>query len=107
MRVDDIADSRAGDKGDTLILAVLPRSDEAWPILVQHLTPGLVASHFGYPDVAPPDTCPVTRREVASLPGLVFRLPGMLGRGVTDGRRLDGHGKTLSYHLLNLELPFP
>jgi hypothetical protein len=39
------------------------------------------------------------------LPGLVFRIPGVLRGGVTASTTLDGHGKTLNYHLLALELP--
>ena len=100
MRVDDLADARAGDKGGTLILAVLPRDARHWPHLREHLTAELVGRHFG-PAVAGP----VTRHEVTGLPALVFRLPGVLGGGVTGSTALDGHGKTLSYHLLTLELP--
>jgi len=100
VRVDDIADARSGDKGGTLILAVLPRGDTEWQLLREHLTAELVRSHFG-PAVAGP----VTRTEVPGLPGMVFRIPGVLGGGVTGSTALDGHGKTLSYHLLALELP--
>ena len=100
MRLDDIADARAGDKGGTLILAVLPRGAAAWPLLREHLTADLVRRHFGQTV-----TGPVTRSEVPGLPALVFRLPGVLGGGVTGSTALDGHGKTLSYHLLALELP--
>jgi hypothetical protein len=100
VRLDDIADARAGDKGSTLILAVLPRDDGYWPLLRKQLTAELVQRHFG-PAVAGP----VTRHEVPGLPGMVFRIPGVLGGGVTGSTTLDGHGKTLSYHLLSLELP--
>lgn len=97
--VDDVADVRAGDKGDTLILAVLPRDDVGWRTIRERLTPEAVAAHF-----APLVTGEVLRTEVPGLPGLVFRLPGALGGGVTGAATLDGHGKTLGYHLLSLEL---
>ncbi len=100
MRVDDIADARSGDKGGTLIIAVLPRGDMQWRLLREHLTPELVRRHFG-----PAVSGPVTRSEVPGLPAMVFRIPGVLGAGVTGSAALDGHGKTLSYHLLSLELP--
>ena len=100
MRVDDIADARAGDKGGTLILAVLPRGDSQWLLLREHLTAELVRRHFGAAVSGP-----VTRSEVPGLPAMVFRIPGILGGGVTGSTALDGHGKTLSYHLLALELP--
>jgi len=91
--VDDLADVRAGDKGDTLILAVLPRSEEAYAVLERHLTPDAVARHYAV-------TEPVVRTELPHLPALVFRVPSVLAGGVTGYSGLDGHGKTLSYHLL-------
>jgi len=100
VRLDDIADARAGDKGSTLILAVLPRDDGYWPLLREHLTAELVQRHFG-----PAVDGPVIRHEVPGLPAMVFRIPGVLGGGVTGSTALDGHGKTLSYYLLSLELP--
>jgi hypothetical protein len=100
VRVDDIADARSGDKGGTLILAVLPRGDAQWRLLREHLTAELVRRHFG-----PAVSGTVLRSEVPGLPAMVFRIPGVLGGGVTGSTALDGHGKTLSYHLLALELP--
>ncbi|OLT42650.1 hypothetical protein BJF85_22170 [Saccharomonospora sp. CUA-673] len=97
--VDDLADVRAGDKGDTLMLAVFPRSAEAFAVLRGRLTGEVVGAHF-----APLVTGEVRRHVVAGLPALVFRLPGVLGGGVTGSATLDGHGKTLSYHLLTLEI---
>lgn len=100
MIVDELADVRAGDKGSTLILAVLPRTDAGWHLLREQLTVQLVGQHF-----AIPSTVEILRTELPTMPALVFRLPGVLGGGVTNGTHLDGHGKTLSYHLLSLELP--
>lgn len=99
MRLDDVADVRAGDKGDTLILAVLPRDDAGWRLVRERLTPALVARHFGAAVRGE-----VTRTELPRLPGLVLRVPGVLAGGVTGAVTLDGHGKTLGYHLLTLEL---
>jgi hypothetical protein len=99
VRVDDVADARTGDKGDTLILAVFPRSPRSWPLLRERLTAELVGRHYGLFA-----TDQVLRSEVPGLPALVFRLPGVLGGGVTGATTLDGHGKTLSYHLLTLEI---
>ena len=99
MRVDDLADTRTGDKGDTLILAVFPRTPDTWPVLRERLTVDAVGRHYGLLD-----TDRVLRTEVPNLPALVFRLPGVLRGGVTGATTLDGHGKTLSYHLLTLEL---
>lgn len=95
--LDDIADVRAGDKGDTLILAVLPRDPDAYAFLDRALTPEVVATHFAV-------TEPVVRTALPHLPALVFRVPSVLAGGVTGYAGLDGHGKTLGYHLLMLRL---
>ncbi|QTJ69566.1 hypothetical protein HYG77_31250 [Rhodococcus sp. ZPP] len=39
-----------------------------------------------------------------NLMAMVFELPGVLGGGVTGSPALDGHGKTLGYHLLSREI---
>ena len=97
--LDDIADTRTGDKGDTLILAVLPHNAEAFHHLLRHLDCTTVASHFRvHPDV-------VTREVVESVESMVFKIRGVLGGGVTGSPVLDGHGKTLSYHALTIPLP--
>ncbi|MBT9254995.1 hypothetical protein KMZ32_07830 [Phycicoccus sp. MAQZ13P-2] len=98
--VDDLADVRAGDKGDTLILAVVPRDADAHERLVGDLTTVLVGEHFGMTEAGA-----VRRTVMPNLPALVFVLPGVLGGGVTGSTVLDGHGKTLGYHLLDLHLP--
>ncbi len=96
--LDDLADVRAGDKGDTLILAVLPRTIEAFHLLVEQLTEETVATHFQSTSTK------VTRTVLPELRALVFNLRGVLGGGVTGSTSLDGHGKTLSYYLLTLPL---
>lgn len=98
--LDDVADVRTGDKGDTLILAVFPRSEDQYELLCRVLTSDAVAAHF-----APAVTGAVRRTEMPLVSGLVFELPGVLGGGVTGSPVLDGHGKCMSYHMLSLVLP--
>ncbi|WP_028659653.1 AtuA-related protein [Nocardioides insulae] len=100
IRVDDVADVRAGDKGDTLILAVIARTPDDFVLLQRDLLPGRVARHFGIHSE-------VTRTVLPGLGALVFRIPEVLGGGVTGYAGLDGHGKSLSYHLLTLPLEDP
>lgn len=97
--LDELADVRAGDKGDTLIVSVLPRGMQAFDLLNEQLTASAVQDHFGGGDITG-----VTRHVLPHLPALVFRLPGVLGGGVTASTSLDGHGKTLGYYLLTLEI---
>ncbi|WBB64077.1 GNAT family N-acetyltransferase [Streptomyces sp. WMMC500] len=98
--LDDLADVRAGDKGDTLILAVFPRDADAFRLLADRLTAQAVRDHF-----QPLATGEVHRHLLPALPALTFRLTGVLAGGVTVATTLDGHGKTLGYYLLTLELP--
>lgn len=98
-RVDKLAHVRAGDKGDGLILGVVPWSEEAYEYLVERLTSERVTEAY-----APLLTGPVHRSCLPQLPALIFTLPGVLGAGVTGTPVLDGHGKTLSYRLLTVEL---
>lgn len=95
--VDDLADVRVGDKGAHLIVAVIPHDEASFQTLKQKLTAATVAAHFRTDD-------DVTRTLLPHLPALVFRLPGVLGEGVTGSTAHDGHGKTLGYHLLGLSL---
>ncbi|EYT54187.1 AtuA-related protein [Kocuria sp. UCD-OTCP] len=97
--VDDCADVRTGDKGDTLILAVRARDEAAYRLLEDVLTAEAVTGHYAL-DL----TGPVARRLLPGLHALVFTLPGALGGGVTGSPVLDGHGKALSYHLLSMPL---
>lgn len=97
--VDDLADVRAGDKGDTLILAVVARSPQAHEELVAGLTEEVVTSAY-----AALLTGPVSRTVLPQLDAMVFTLPGVLGGGVTGAPVLDGHGKTLSYHLATVRV---
>ncbi len=100
MILDDLATTRTGDKGDTLILAIFPMGPAEYEHVAQHVTPEVVARHFGAAA-----TGPVSRVDLPQLPGMVFRIPGVLGGGVTAAPTLDGHGKTLSSYALLLEVP--
>ena len=97
-RLDDYADARAGDKGDTLIVAVLSRTTVDYHHLRTRLTATAVARHFRC------DVATVTLREIPAVEAFVAELRGVLGGGVTGSPVLDGHGKTLSYHMLTLPL---
>ncbi|KAF0965847.1 AtuA-related protein [Rhodococcus sp. T7] len=98
-RIDALADVRAGDKGDTLIVAVLARDRTAYGLLERTLTADVAAAHYG--ELI---TGPARRTCQPNLLAMVFELPGVLGGGVTGSPALDGHGKTLGYHLLSLEI---
>src|SRR5699024_5893941 len=94
VEVDDIATERTGDKGDTLIGGVVAREGIGFAELASAVTEEEVAFHFGLPVYR------VSRKLLPDLHAMSFELRGMLGQGVTGLGHHDGHGKTLSYHLL-------
>ncbi|MFN8347088.1 MAG: hypothetical protein U0X91_18955 [Spirosomataceae bacterium] len=95
----DIAHSRAGDKGNTLTLSLIPYRDEDYGFLCRTVTPERVKEHlkaivFG----------PITRYELPAISSLLFVCEQALLTGVTTSLAIDAHGKTLSYALLEMEL---
>lgn len=96
--IDELAWVRTGDKGDTLILGVIAHDRVAYERLNSELSTDRVAEHFALS----PES--VRRSNLPSLESFSFELSGLLGGGVTGSPNLDGHGKTLSYHLLTLEI---
>lgn len=99
MILDELADVRTGDKGSDLTVAVLPRTPEKYAHLTQVLTEERVAAHYGL------DATDVSRVTLPATHAMVFHLRGILGGGVTGSSYLDGHGKTMGYHLLTCPLP--
>jgi hypothetical protein len=99
MRLHDVATARAGDKGDTAQIAVIARSAEAFPMLVERLTAARVLDLL-----RPLGATRVTRHEVPGLLALVFLAHGALGGGVSISLASDPHGKALSSLLLAMDI---
>ncbi|MCU1593268.1 MAG: hypothetical protein JWO12_660 [Frankiales bacterium] len=96
----EIAHCRAGDKGGDSLLVVVPHDPDDLERLATALNPAVLAPHF---DMKDEDV------SVALAPGpgaLVVTLRGRLGGGVTRALGIDPHGKTLSGHLLALDIPW-
>jgi hypothetical protein len=99
VRLYDIAHARAGDKGDTSTLSLLPYDDALYPQLVSEVTAARVKAHL-----AAYVNGDVIRYELPNLCALQFVCQRSLGGGVTTSLALDAHGKGLSYHLLSMEI---
>jgi hypothetical protein len=99
VRLHDIATARAGDKGDTAQIAVIARSAEHYPLLVEHLTSERVSRCLEGLGVRR-----VIRHEAPGLLALVFLAEGALGGGVSISLASDPHGKSLSSLVLSMEL---
>lgn len=95
-----LAHSRSGDKGNISNLSLIAWDPECYDVLVQHVTEARVAEWFAYRHPTR-----VTRYDLPSLHAMNFVLEGVLDGGVNDALNLDTHGKSLSFHLLDLPVP--
>ncbi len=100
MRLRDVAHARAGDKGDTSTLTVIPYADADYDWLVRELTTDRVRDHLSRHVRGD-----VLRFELPNLCALQFVCHRSLGGGVTTSLAVDTHGKGMSSRLLALELP--
>lgn len=99
MKLYEIAHSRAGDKGNTLTLSLIPYRDKDYPFLCEKVTVEKVRSHF-----AEMVKGEIIRYELPNISSLLFVCHGALQGGVTTSWRMDAHGKTLSFALLEMDL---
>lgn len=96
-RLHELAHCRAGDKGDTLTLALIAYRDEDYTLLADRVTAQAVKAHLGHLVQGE-----VRRYELPALGALQFVCERALDTGVTTSLALDAHGKTLSYALLEM-----
>lgn len=99
IRLHDIAHCRAGDKGDTSTLSLIPFDETDYPLLCREVTAEAVKAFLGRTIRGE-----VTRYELPNLPALQFVCTGALQGGVTTSLAIDPHGKCLSSELLEMEL---
>ena len=97
-----LAHSRSGDKGDTSNLSLVAWDAECYAVLAERVTEARVAQWFAYRRPAR-----VTRYLLPGLEAMNFVLEGVLDGGVNDALNLDAHGKSLSFHLLELPVAVP
>lgn len=96
-KLHELAHARAGDKGDTLTLALIAYRDEDYELLRREVTAQAVKRHLGHAVQGE-----VRRFEVPNLGALQFVCERALDTGVTTSLTIDPHGKTLSYALLEM-----
>jgi hypothetical protein len=98
----DIAHSRAGDKGNTLILSLIPYNEKDYEWLCTIVTTDKFKAHLK--DIVEGD---IIRYELPNIASLLFVCKHALLTGVTTSLALDTHGKALSYALLEMEVDKP
>ena len=99
MKLYDIAHSRAGDKGNTLTLSLIPYLEKDYPVLCKLVTVEKVRVHLK--EIVKGE---IVRYELPNIASLLFVCHDALSGGVTTSWAVDAHGKTLSYALLEMEI---
>ena len=94
-----ISHSRAGDKGNTLVLSLFPLDEKDYELLIEKVTAEKVKQHLSHQLKGT-----VTRHEIPELKALLFTCENALQSGVTTSLAMDAHGKSLSYALLEMEI---
>ena len=98
-KLHEIAHARAGDKGDTLTLALIAYHDEDYELLRSQVSADAVKRHLAHAVLGE-----VRRYELPKLSALQFVCERALDTGVTTSLAIDPHGKTLSYALLEMRI---
>lgn len=99
MKLFDIAHSRAGDKGNTLMLSLIPYDAANYNMLVSKITAERVKEHLN--EIVRGE---IIRYELPNISSLLFVCYNALSGGVTTSLALDTHGKSLSYALLQMNI---
>ena len=101
LKLYDIAHSRAGDKGNTLTLSLIPYNESDYELLREMVTAEKVKAHLK--EIVHGE---IIRYEMTNIHSLQFVCQQALSGGVTTSLVLDTHGKTLSYALLEMEISY-
>jgi hypothetical protein len=102
IKLDQIALSRSGDKGNISDISLFAKNIEVYELLKQEVTTERIKEHF-----AGLCTGNVERYEVPNVLALKFVLHDALGGGSASSLRLDNLGKSLSAALLRMEVEVP
>ena len=95
----ELAHGRAGDKGDRLNVSVIAYRPEFYPLIARAVTVERVRELFA--ERRPGE---IARYDLPRLGALNFVIDGVLDGGVNASLNLDGHGKSLSFRLLEMEI---
>lgn len=95
----EVAHGRAGDKGNRSNISLVPYYFEAWTTLSEQVTEARVLDLFVHRGATS-----VRRYDLPLLHAFNFVIDDVLEGGVNTALNLDGHGKTLSFRLLSLQV---
>lgn len=98
----DIAHARSGDKGNLLNISLICYDAAHFPTISEQITADRVKRLF-----AKHEPSKVERYDLPGLAAFNFVLHDVLQGGVNSSLGLDGHGKSLSFYLLDTEVFLP
>jgi len=102
IRLHELAHARTGDKGNRANISLIAYAPEWFDVLVEQVTPERVQQAFAHRGVTE-----VTRYVLTNLGAMNFVIDDVLEGGVNGSLNLDGHGKSLSFHLLSISIDVP
>ena len=98
----ELAHARTGDKGNRANISLIAYRPQDYDLLVEQVTEERVAALFVHRKPTR-----VQRFLLPKLGAMNFVLDDVLDGGVNDSLNLDMHGKSLSFHLLALDVHVP
>ena len=102
VKLQHLAHTRSGDKGNTSNIMVIAYEPEFYPLLKDQLTAARFKAFY-----AGTVKGTVLRYEVDNLDAMNFVCHGALGGGVSRSLCLDNYGKALSAAVLGFEIEVP
>lgn len=102
VKLQHVAHTRSGDKGNTSNISVFAYEPEFYPLLKEQLTPQRFKAFY-----AGAIKGDVIRYEVDNIEAMNFVCHGALGGGVSRSLCLDNYGKALSAAVLGFEIEVP
>ncbi|XP_010135843.1 PREDICTED: uncharacterized protein LOC104494676, partial [Buceros rhinoceros silvestris] len=104
-RLEDLAYTRSGDKGNSANIGVIARHPLYYPYLKKTLTTQALENYFKHLlEQERPEEELVTRYELPGIHGLNFVLKNSLGGGGLASLRSDPQGKALGQMLLDFQI---
>ena len=97
--LDQIAQGRSGDKGDTSNVCVYARKPEYYDIIAREVTPEKLKAYFG--DMVQGE---IVRYDLPSLGGFNVVMKHALGGGATMSLRLDSLGKSMGSAVMRMKI---
>ena len=102
VKLQHVAHTRSGDKGDTSNVAVFAYDPDLYPLLLGQLTAERFKAFYGGAIRGE-----VLRYPVDAIHAINFVCHGALGGGVSRSLCLDNYGKALSAAVLGFEVEVP